>query len=80
MDKLGLFKALEAGLFADVKRSPEGGRGLEGVMSRNEGILIRFMRNYWLKWFLNHEQFHILASILTRGITTMQECNFTSYP
>ena len=36
MDKLGLFKALEAGLFADVKRSPEGGRGLEGVISRNE--------------------------------------------
>jgi beta-lysine 5,6-aminomutase alpha subunit len=36
MDTLGLYKALEAGLFADIKRSPEGGRGLEGVMSRNE--------------------------------------------
>src|SRR6266852_4535374 len=35
MDRLGLFKALEAGLFADIKRSPEGGRGLEGVMRRN---------------------------------------------
>src|SRR6266852_9827681 len=36
IDDLGLFKALEAGLFADIKRSPEGGRGLEGVMRRNE--------------------------------------------
>ncbi|HEX6481778.1 MAG TPA: lysine 5,6-aminomutase subunit alpha [Ktedonobacteraceae bacterium] len=36
IDNLGLFKALEAGLFADIKRSPEGGRGLEGVVERNE--------------------------------------------
>jgi beta-lysine 5,6-aminomutase alpha subunit len=36
MDKLGLFKGLEAGLFADIKRSPEGGRGLKGVIKRNE--------------------------------------------
>jgi beta-lysine 5,6-aminomutase alpha subunit len=36
IDTLGLFKALEAGLFADIKRSPEGGRGLEGVISRND--------------------------------------------
>jgi beta-lysine 5,6-aminomutase alpha subunit len=36
MDKLGLFKALEAGIFADIKRSPEGGRGLEGVIKRSE--------------------------------------------
>src|SRR6266487_4503786 len=37
MDSLGLFKGLEAGLFADIKRSPEGGRGLEGVIERNDG-------------------------------------------
>jgi len=36
IDRLGLFQALEAGLFADIKRSPEGGRGLEGVMRRND--------------------------------------------
>jgi beta-lysine 5,6-aminomutase alpha subunit len=36
MDRLGLFKGLEAGLFADIKRSPEGGRGLEGVIERHE--------------------------------------------
>ncbi len=36
MDTLGLFRGLEAGLFADIKRSPDGGRGLEGVIKRNE--------------------------------------------
>ena len=36
IDNLGLFKGLEAGLFADIKRSPEGGRGLEGVVERDE--------------------------------------------
>lgn len=36
MDRLGLFMGLEAGLFADIKRSPEGGRGLEGVIERSE--------------------------------------------
>jgi beta-lysine 5,6-aminomutase alpha subunit len=28
---IGLFKALEDGEFADVKRDPQGGRGFEGV-------------------------------------------------
>jgi beta-lysine 5,6-aminomutase alpha subunit len=42
MDKHGLFKGLEAGLFADIKRSPEGGRGLEGVVQRNEGYFNPF--------------------------------------
>lgn len=36
MDNLGLFKGLEAGLFANIRRSPEGGRGLEGVVERDE--------------------------------------------
>jgi beta-lysine 5,6-aminomutase alpha subunit len=35
IDDLGLFKGLEAGLFANIKRSSEGGRGLEGVVERN---------------------------------------------
>ena len=35
MDRLGLFKGLEAGLFASIKRSPEGGRGLDGVIERD---------------------------------------------
>jgi len=29
---IGLFRALENGEFADVKREPEGGRGFEGVV------------------------------------------------
>jgi beta-lysine 5,6-aminomutase alpha subunit len=29
--EIGLFKALEDGEFADVKRDPRGGRGFEGV-------------------------------------------------
>lgn len=42
MDSLGLFKAPEAGLFAGIKRSPEGGRGLEGVIERNDGYFNPF--------------------------------------
>jgi len=29
---IGLFKALQNGEFADVKRDPDGGRGFEGVI------------------------------------------------
>jgi beta-lysine 5,6-aminomutase alpha subunit len=36
IDRLGLFNGLEAGLFGDIKRSPEGGRGLDGVITCNE--------------------------------------------
>ena len=36
IDRLGLFQALEAGLFAEIKRFPEGGRGLEGVIRRSD--------------------------------------------
>jgi len=36
IDRLGLFKGLEVGLFAAIKRYPEGGRGLDGVIKRNE--------------------------------------------
>src|SRR5436305_4166301 len=42
IDELGLFKGLEAGLFADIKRSPEGGRGLDGVIKRNENYFNPF--------------------------------------
>ncbi|HEY2476850.1 MAG TPA: lysine 5,6-aminomutase subunit alpha [Candidatus Cybelea sp.] len=34
---LGLMKAIEAALFADVSRAPEGGRGLDGVFARAAG-------------------------------------------
>ena len=42
MDRVGLFKGLETGLFADIKRSPEGGRGLDGVIRRNESYFNPF--------------------------------------
>jgi len=42
IDRLGLFQALEVGLFADIKRSPEGGRGLEGVIRRNDSYFNPF--------------------------------------
>jgi len=42
MDELGIFKGLEVGLFADIKRSPEGGRGLDGVIKRNENYFNPF--------------------------------------
>jgi beta-lysine 5,6-aminomutase alpha subunit len=32
--ELGLMAAIEARTFADVSRSPEGGRGLDGVFAR----------------------------------------------
>jgi len=42
MDRVGLFKGLEAGLFANIKRSSEGGRGLDGVIRRNENYFNPF--------------------------------------
>jgi beta-lysine 5,6-aminomutase alpha subunit len=42
MDDLGIFKGLEAGLFAGIRRSPEGGRGLEGVIERNDAYFNPF--------------------------------------
>ncbi|MFN2389741.1 MAG: lysine 5,6-aminomutase subunit alpha TIM-barrel domain-containing protein [Actinomycetota bacterium] len=32
---LGLFAAIEAGMFADTSRSPQGGRGLDGVIRKD---------------------------------------------
>jgi beta-lysine 5,6-aminomutase alpha subunit len=31
---MGLMAAIDAALFADVKRSPDGGRGFDGVFAR----------------------------------------------
>lgn len=36
IQQLGLFNALERGLFADVSRSPKGGRGLKGVFVKSK--------------------------------------------
>lgn len=39
---VGLFRALERGEFADVKRDPGGGRGFEGVMKRDAAYVNAF--------------------------------------
>ncbi|NLA27738.1 MAG: D-lysine 5,6-aminomutase subunit alpha [Firmicutes bacterium] len=36
IEKIGLEKALERGLFADIKRNREGGKGKEGVIEKDE--------------------------------------------
>ncbi len=35
--KTGLFKAIESGMFADVKRAPDAGKGLDGVFEKEDG-------------------------------------------
>jgi beta-lysine 5,6-aminomutase alpha subunit len=37
VERLGLFDAVSAGLFAEVKRSPEGGKGRDGVAEKAPG-------------------------------------------
>ncbi|MGA8534211.1 MAG: lysine 5,6-aminomutase subunit alpha, partial [Candidatus Tumulicola sp.] len=39
---MGLMAAIDAALFADVKRSPDGGRGFDGVFSRADDYLNPF--------------------------------------
>jgi beta-lysine 5,6-aminomutase alpha subunit len=51
--EMGLTSAIEAAMFADVSRSPEGGRGLSGVFERADG--------YWNPF---EEE---LSAIMTRG-------------
>jgi beta-lysine 5,6-aminomutase alpha subunit len=36
---IGMFAAIEAGMFADTVRTPEGGKGLDGVIERGEGYV-----------------------------------------
>ena len=37
--EIGMFAAIEAGLFADTVRTREGGKGLEGVIRRDDGYV-----------------------------------------
>jgi beta-lysine 5,6-aminomutase alpha subunit len=36
---IGMFAAIEAGMFADTVRTPEGGKGLDGVIERGDGYV-----------------------------------------
>jgi beta-lysine 5,6-aminomutase alpha subunit len=44
VEKEGLFSALEKGIFADVKRPKNGGKGLNGVSEKTEGYLNPFIK------------------------------------
>lgn len=39
IQKIGLFKALEQGMFAEISRKPTGGRGLDGVFAKSSKYL-----------------------------------------
>lgn len=43
IEKEGLFEALEKGLFADIKRSKTGGKGLSGVVAKSENYFNPFI-------------------------------------
>lgn len=43
MEKEGLFASLEKGIFADVKRPKNGGKGLDGVSAKSEGYYNPFI-------------------------------------
>ena len=43
ISKVGLMQALEQGWFADIKREPEGGKGLDGVVERDAAYLNPFI-------------------------------------
>jgi beta-lysine 5,6-aminomutase alpha subunit len=43
IEKEGLFDALEKGMFADIKRSKTGGKGLAGVVAKSENYFNPFI-------------------------------------
>lgn len=51
IEKLGLFKTIEKGIFANIKRPINGGKGLEGVIKKSENYFNPFIElmSYELK-------------------------------
>ena len=43
MQDMGLFSALEKGVFADIRRSRDGGRGLSGVLTKDDEYMNPFL-------------------------------------
>ena len=43
IERLGIFETLEKGIFADIKRPRDGGKGLEGVFQKAPGYLNPFL-------------------------------------
>ncbi|MDZ4133707.1 MAG: lysine 5,6-aminomutase subunit alpha, partial [Dethiobacteria bacterium] len=49
IEKIGLETAMEQGMFADIKRSRDGGKGGSGVIAKHEHYY-----NPFFELFLNH--------------------------
>ena len=43
IEQLGIFETLERGIFADIKRPRDGGKGLDGVVSKAPGYFNPFL-------------------------------------
>lgn len=43
IEKLGLFGTLEQGIFADIRRMRDGGKGLAGVVKKEQGYFNPFI-------------------------------------
>jgi beta-lysine 5,6-aminomutase alpha subunit len=44
---MGLFSTLEKGVFADIKRPRDGGKGLAGVVTKAENYFNPFVELMW---------------------------------
>ena len=43
IEQLGIFETLERGIFADIKRPRDGGKGLDGVVNKAPGYFNPFL-------------------------------------
>ena len=43
IEQLGIFETLERGIFADIKRPRDGGKGLDGVVTKAPGYFNPFL-------------------------------------
>ena len=47
IERIGLFSALEKGVFADIKRPQDGGKGLSGVVRKSDRYFNPFIEAMW---------------------------------
>ena len=47
IERIGLFNALEKGVFADIKRPQDGGKGLSGVVRKSDRYFNPFIEAMW---------------------------------
>ncbi len=48
IEKIGIFETLECGIFADIKRKRDGGKGLSGVALKDEKVYFNpFIEEMW---------------------------------